>query len=791
MHNLPELRGKVVRRLQTLAQSVIDRNLQGARRALGLPSSQAGESSVPTRQETIKDWKLSSRMVEVLMEGLMTYGLFDLAEATIYMFETNNKRNKIDLSRCLGLMVQAERWEEVTRFTSGRRRSHERKDKDAEESARSMDELRGFEMQALNGLGRFEEVVKLYEEFDVHRSTGDEQCEVSRLSEGLRAALSLRRISLAMQIRDRLWDSRWYEVYPDAYVTALSEGIRWGGSIPEVEERVFAEEMQILRGPSRRRLLDSFAKVRVDAGRKIGHILPFYGFGTDDFQMTLASLTAESRTIEWMMGSKEIAVNVGALKRLWDKHVMEKEKIDGFVPSYVLVAFVKACMRMQDRNLAQCTVETVLKSGESGAGPPQFQLHPAVFTPLISEMAKDLGTEGAERVLRTIRRADVNADEKIARAMVKALVRHYDITDPEHEASLLGMVDALCADRTGNRKRRHFREGLSGTDRALLLDKQVLRELIDGVTPLSKAEAETRGEYAEDSPLGRYHRFLWNNDRISLMRPTDFYHAMTQFGVPVDSKRFTEVMATYLESSDARSALEAFNLAHSVGVKPGYSMWITLLWGVMRFEGLTLCKKTLNALRLEGLEPNIAAYTTVGAGLIRSGQYRQSKEFMDLAIKRLDPSIIDTIFISVAFNARCRAGYQTEAVELLRRYQADGSFRTAIDRKLRQSIKRFRAWHKKQDTTDARALVGAFDELIKSDVENADAESTRAYRELRTWLLETIRKYWLDLPVRGPIRPVARHVTDKVEVEPKTAVIAGGREDQVLKSEDDNDEATL
>lgn len=775
MYKQPELRSKVVRRLQTLAQSVIDRNLQGARAALGLPSSEVPQTAAHAIEDGIKDWKLSSRMVQFLMEGLMTYGLFDLAEAVIYLFETNNKRNKIDLGGCLHLMVGAERWEEISRFTSDRRKRREPKDREAEEDPAKRIELMGMEMKALNELRRFDEAVKLFEAVETESIRGDGRDGVTVLCEAMRASLSLRRVLPAMQIRDRLWQSRWYEVDPGAYVTALSEGIRASGSVGEIEERVLSEEMQILHGHHRRRLLDAFAKARVDAGSKVVHILPFYGFGADEVQTTLKSLTAESRTIEWMMGSNEITPTADALKSLWDRHLMEQSKTGEILPSYVLVAFVKACVGMREVDLALRTVKDILQDNAS-TDTPRFHLHPAVFTPLIQEVAKNHGMKGAETVLRMLRSAHVGADDKMARTMVSALIRHYDITDPEHEASLLGMVEALCADQNAKRKRKQFKEGLSATDRGLLMDKQVLRELLEGRTI---APTTTADEIAADSPLGQYREFLRNNDRISLMRPKDFYHAMTQFGVTIDGQRFTEVMTTYLELSDVKSAWEAFNTARMVGIRPGYSMWITLLWGLMRFEGLTRCRKTLNALREEGLEPNIAAYTTVGAALIRSGRYRQSKEFVDLAMKRLDPAVIDTKFISVAFHAYCRAGLQIDAIGLLRRYTTQETAHVSIDRKLRESIKRFRAWHGKRDDADARALAASFNELVTSDVAEGATASMRSYIDLRAWLLYAIRKYWLELPAIRPVQAVTSVSNPKAETESDIVEPEEGRSRQL------------
>ena len=763
----PEMGSKVVHRLQTLAQGVIDRNLQGAKAASKLASSETllpSTSSSPACGSTpssstvpiLKDWKLSSRMVTTLTDGLMTYGLFDLAEDMIYLFEMNNRGNKIDLDDCLDMMVEARRWDEVLRYTSGRRRGlqdrvagdrdsdrDQRQNHDVEkDSARSTRWL-GMEMKALNALRRFGEVVRLHDDIETstfERSPVRDQLTV--LCEAMRASLSLKRIFRAMEIRDRLWDSKWHEVDRAPYVTALSEGIRWTGFIPEIEQRVLAEEIQILQDQHRRQLLDSLAKARVKAGREIGLILPFYGSGTDDVHAILGHLTQSSRTIEWMLGSKEIIINADALLGLWDKFVAEKIRTGGMVPSYVLVAFIKACSTLGERNLAMDKLDDALRTNATlPVSSPRYEFHIAVFTSLVQTMARAEGRDGAARVLRMTRRARLHVDKKMAMVMIEAIIRHYDITNADHVSSLRGMVQILCMDRPQVRKRKHFKGSVSPSDQAFSLDKQVLQGLLDEP---SEDATDTPDEPAEDSPLEQYHHFLRINDRISLMRPNDFYHAMTRFGIEIDSKRFTEVIGTYLEMSDAKSALEAFNLARMVGVTPGFSMWVTLLWGIMRYENLVFCRKTLNTLRQEGVVPNIAVYTTVGAGLIRSGQYRQSKEFMDLAMKRLDPETIDTIFVSVAFNARCRAGLQTDAIELLRKYQSLDQ--VALDRKFRESIKRFRAWHKKQDNADTRTLMGAFDELITSDVEERAAESQGSYPITRAWLHNVIRKYWTDAP---------------------------------------------
>ena len=756
-----KLRIKVINQVNRFAQAVIDRNIQEARANNGLPSKvpAQGKSS-----ESTMDWRTSKPTVGLIADVMIKFGLISAMEEMINVYGAAHKANPIDLSGSLAALVSRQRWPEVLRYIERAKRRNPRDPG-----------LTVLQMKALNELRRHDEVIRLHSvdgtmPTDVERSGREprqEQRGVPFLCEVMRAHLALKRVLPAMQIRESIWSLGWQQDYQAGYAAALAAGIRSAGYLPEVEEKILADEMDVLQGEGRRDVLDALACVRVAVRIRIGDLLPFYGLGKEDWRQTLEYFMESPMTVEWMLGSWEISGRLESMSSLWDKYIEERKKRREDVPSSILAAYVKACVRLRDPHLALTRLEEVSRT--SPEVHPGYEIDVTVLSPLLTAFTQSEGPAGAEKILDFAGRAGIRLDRKAARRMVAALLEHYDISTSQQRAYLLTMVETVCG--AGTSKRAAFTSALNSQDRAVVLDRRSLREIarddIAEAVDEGKAQEQATGE---STALQQYHRYLRANDRIAMMRPRDFYEAMLQYGVSIDSNRFTEIIRIYLESKDIHSAVEAFDVARLVGVKPGFHMWVTLLWGAIRYGGFKFCQRLLFDLRANGLRPNAAAWATVGAALIRGGQYRQSREFCDLGLKKLELATIDTVFVSVCFNARCRAGKPQDAIDMVKRFEASGHI--VIDKTLRESIKRFHDWHKKQDRPDAAMLAANFAVLIGDGAAQSQraSEVQAEFIKVKKWLRPTLRKYWLNLPDVPPSDDrMAKEDQQKLEFNPDDA----------------------
>jgi hypothetical protein len=731
------LRKKVVHQVNRFAQAVIDRNIQDARANNGLPSKVVlkGKSS-----ESRMDWRTSKSTVGLLADVMIKLGLFSAMEEMIYVYGAAHKANPIDLTGSLAALVSRQRWPEVLRYAEIAKRRNPRDTG-----------LTVLQMKALNELRRHDEVIRL-DSVDGTMSTDAERSDrvlrleqrgIPFLCEVMRAHLALKRVLPAMQIREIIWSLGWQQDYQAGYTAALAAGIKSAGHLPEVEERILADEMDVLQGEGRREVLDALAYVRVAVRSRIRHLLPFYGLHKEDWRQTLEYLMESPMTVEWMLGSREISGQIESMSALWDKYIEERHKRAEDVPSFVLAAYVKACVRLKNPHLALTRLEEVSRT--SPETHPGYEIDVTVLSPLLAAFMQFDGPAGAKKILDFAERAGVRLDRKAARRMAAALLEHYDMSTPQHHAYLTTMVETVCGVET--KQRTALTSALNSQDRAVILDRRSLKEIAKVDTAETEHGERAQGDVTEETTaLQQYHRYLRVNDRIAMMRPRDFYEAMLKYAVPIDSNRFTEIIRIYLESKDIHSAVEAFDVARLVGVKPGFHMWVTLLWGAIRYGGFRFCQRLLLDLRADGLRPDAAAWATVGAALIRGGQYRQSREFCDLGLKKLELAKIDTVFVSVCFNARCRAGKPQDAIDLVNRFEASGHI--VIDKPLRESIKRFHDWHKKQDRPDAAMLAANFAALIGDGAAQTRlaSEGQAKFVELKKWLRPTLRKYWLRLP---------------------------------------------
>jgi tetratricopeptide (TPR) repeat protein len=738
------LHGKVVHRLLAVMQGVIDKNRQEARTRLGL------SSNVPVKRGEMEErqvWQETPSIVQSIAETLCEYDLLDNMSEMLewYRNNPNNKGTWIDLSGNLSRMIDLKRWPELLRYA---RQARKRNPQDLQ--------VQTLEMRCLNELGRSSEVLEMYEQAGEAALS-----DIIFLSEAMRAQFASRRLMDAMKIRERLWGLDWPNGFKAGYCTALTEGIRRAGFLPDIEERLLEREMKVLHDQPRRRLLDVLARCRVDAGSRIRHLLPYYTIGMEDEQ-AIAVIMQEPETFEWLLRSREIVRDPDILDRLWRGFIESKSQSHARIPAFLLHSYLSALERFGLVEEGFETLHEIVTQDPTGSN-PTYELDLSVFQPLLRALSRTQGMEGAERALQLLSKANIRPDRRMALTMVQCIQVNHEILNAEYQQSMTATVEALCALQTTQPRKRKLKGLEVATEEGLQdADKLVLQEVLK----IGQGKNKDMGLVNSESPPfstsdDRYRESLRNNDRIALMSPQDYYHAMTQHGVTIDAQRFTEVMTFFLGASDARNAFEAFNLGRLVGVKPSFGMWVALMWGTMRFEGYNACRRTLVGLKQDGLTPNISAYTTVGAILVRTGRFRQAKEFMDMALKRIDHDLIDTIFISVAFNAKCRAGKQSEAIELFRRFE--GNDRFAMDGVLRRSIKRFRDWHKKQNKADAVRLAEVFQQLI---VENTidDTASKGRFLEVRKWLVRVLRQYWLGLPqtLDGP-KPFAEETSDKID----------------------------
>lgn len=472
--------------------------------------------------------------------------------------------------------------------------------------------------------------------------------------------LLMRNIDRAEWVRKRLIDLNWARGKP--FMGALSRGIRSLGLVPELETTLLRD---FQKHPLSLNVLNPLLRMRSynQPAKELSTVLQHYRFdppGTAPENKDDNRPTADIRTYTILLNLCGRCRNLAGIRQVWSGMTMAG--LISQIDSFVVAGLIRGLLHVNKVEMAKSVLVNVLEGrGDEWCIPHNVKLTTECFNPMI-----------ARAVSTDIRRGQTTSSNVNGRDSGGQIGLALPGLGSDHVGALFqmmkranvspdsGTIDAIT---TGLKRFAVGSPLFVGQVKAELLRALPVAQDTLGSVPAAQSKGVTAG-VLELAPLADRLEGIFERYRF-MPKPQQIFSDLLSSNLPLTADRVHAIVQRYNSAREFRLAEETVIAAHKIGLNPTPAIWQSLLGGLLsRTKKATVVQSLLERLAKHGLAPGQDVYTSVGAYLITKRQFRLADEFMEIALLLLQH--VDTLTLSVAFNAKIRNGNIPAGINMLR-----------------------------------------------------------------------------------------------------------------------------